>query len=141
MSYANPDRRVYVFPLFDYGGSAGARTDSIVGPKGKSGTLIDYGVQSIQENFAGTTSATIAAGTLADPDAYGDEFALNGGTTATGGRTVQDLYDPIADKTSFDALMLVKHIPKDTVFTLTNVEAATGPTGQASPYCVIDWAD
>jgi len=141
MSYANPDRRTYIFPLVDYGASSGPYTVSLVGPKGKSGTLIDYGVLGIVEDFAGTTSAKIEAGTIADPDAYGDELALNGGTTATGGRTVQDLYDPIANKTSFDALMLVKHIPADTVFSLKSTEGATGPAGQACPYCVIDWAD
>jgi hypothetical protein len=142
MSYEMGDRRTYVFPLYDYGGASGARVDKIRGPKGKAGRLIDYGVQSILEDFAGTTSATIAVGTAADPDAYGNELALNGGLVTSGGRSVQSLYDPngsAADRAAHAALMLEPDLPADTAIYITNTEAITNPTGQACPYVTIQW--
>lgn len=141
MSYANPNRQVYLFPLFDYGGASGARVDKIRGPKGKKGRLIDYGVQSIQENFAGTTPATIAVGNASDPDAYGDELSLGTTAATAGGLTVRSQYDPASNKTSFDALMLNPELPADTAIYVTSTEAVTGPTGQACPWVVIDWLD
>ena len=142
MSYENPDRRTYVFPLFDYGGAAGARTDRIRGPKGKTGRLIDYGVVGVQETFAGTTDATIAIGTTGDVDAYGNEFPLGTDVTTTlGSKTVQSTYDPIADAANWATYMLDQSIPADVPILITNTEAITGPAGQACPYVVIDWAD
>ena len=141
MSYENPDRRTYVFQEFDFGGSAGTRTEKIVGPKGKKGRLIDYGVQSVQETFAGTTPASIAIGINGgNVDEFGEELSLGTAvTTAAGGYTVRSLYDPIADATNFDALMVDPNIPADTVVAVTCVEAITGPAGKASAYVVIDW--
>jgi hypothetical protein len=141
MSYENPDRRVYTFPQFDYGGAAGARADKIIGPKGKKGRLIDYGVQSVQEAFAGTTPATIAVGNASDADAYGEEFSLGGLAVASGGKTVRSTYDPTkqADTAAFAALMVEPDLPADTAIYITSTEAVTGPTGMACPYVVIDW--
>lgn len=122
---------IYTGEQFDFGGAAGTKTLRFRMPKGKTGLLVDYGVQNIQENFAGTTSATISVGTASDPDAYGEELALNGGTTTTGARTVRMLYDTPADIATY---IVDKTIPADAVFTMTLVEAITGPTGQADPY-------
>ena len=139
MSYENPDRRVYMFPPYDYGGST-PRVDKIVGPKGKKAKLVDYGVQSVSETFNGNTaSATIAIGNASDPDAYGEEFELDGATTANGGRTVQSTYDAQADKAEFDALMVNPYIPSDTPIYITNTDAEGAPAGQGTPYVVIDW--
>lgn len=142
MSYENLRYRTYTFEPFDYGGASGARVDKIIGPKGKAGRLIDYGVVSITEDFAGTTSATIAVGTPSDPDAYGNELALNGGTTAVGARSVQSLYNYAADKTDWDAHMLEEDLAADTAVWITSTEAVTGGiTGQAMPFVVVAWED
>jgi hypothetical protein len=135
--YDRPDRRTYVFPLFDYGAASGGRADKVRGPKGKAGRLVDYGVQSIIEDFAGTTSATVAVGTSSDADAYGDEFPLNGGLITGGGRSVQSTYDRA--ESGFATYMLNQNLPADTAIYLTSADAATGPTGQACPYMTIDW--
>jgi hypothetical protein len=137
--YDHKDRRTYVFPLFDYGGAAGARADKVRGPKGKAGRLVDYGVMSVLEAFAGTTPATIAVGTSADPDAYGQEFSLDAVAVADGGKSVQSTYDIIADAANWALNMLERDIPKDSAVYITSTEAVTGPTGQACPYVVIDW--
>lgn len=143
--YENPDRRVYVFPLYDYGGSAGARSDVVRGPKGKKGTLIDYGVCSVQETFAGTTPATISVGNASNADAYGEELSLGTTvTTALGAYGVGQLYgdkpgDPTL-KAARDALILNEGaLPADTSIYVVSTEAATGPAGQACPFVVIDW--
>ena len=138
--YDNPDRRTYVFAQYDYGAAAGARADKVIGPKGKAAFLVDYGVMSILEDFAGTTSATIAVGTSSDPDAYGNEFPLNGGLITGGGRTVQSTYDIIADAADWATYMLDRTIPANTAIYLTSTEGATGPAGQGCPYIVIDWS-
>lgn len=121
----------YTGTLFDFGGAVGTKTLKFRMPKGKSGILVDYGVQNIEESFAGTTSATISIGDGTDLDAYGEEFALNGGTTALGARTVRGVYDEPGD---VDDYIVEKQIPADGLFSVTMVEAITGPTGQAQPY-------
>lgn len=137
---ASRDRRTYVLPLFDFGATA-TEVKPILGPKGRKGRLIDYGVIGCVEAFAGTTPATIAIGKAADADAYGEEFSLGTEVTvALGGKTVRNSYDPVADAAAFDALILADGaLPANTSIYVTSVGGATGPTGQASPYVVIDW--
>jgi hypothetical protein len=145
--YENPNYETYVFEPFDYGGASGARVDKIRGPKGKQGRIIDVGVCSITEDFAGTTSATIAVGNASDADAYVEEFALNGGTgtIVLGAKSIRSTYDPIANKAAWDALMLngspYPVVPADTTLYVTSTEAATGPTGQGSPFIIVAWED
>lgn len=142
MSYDQRKTRTYIFANYDYGAAAGARVDKIVGPKGKAGRLIDYGVLNIVENFAGaTTPATIAVGTTADPDAYGDEFSLAGGTTVSSGQTVQSVIDEASQAASWAAVMLEPDIPANTPVWVTNTEATGSPAGQGQPYLVIAWDD
>ena len=77
MSYDKPNRQTYAFDTTDFG-SGSAVEFNIVGPKGKTGRLFDYGVQDSTEVFNGdSTVPSIAVGTTSDPDAYGDEFSLN----------------------------------------------------------------
>lgn len=137
--YTNPNRHVYLFPVHDFG--AGAGTAVIKGPKGKRGTLIDYGVQNVSETFnAVTTPATVAVGTAANPDAFGEEFSL--ATVAAGdARTVRTVYDD--DVAIYvDAVIVDRFIPADTKVLLTLVAPTGGtPAGIGQPFAVIDWAD
>lgn len=139
MGYSNPDRRTYMFPLFDFGGGSD-QSFKVIGPKGKAGRLIDYGVQDVQEAMNGDTlDPKIAVGTSSDPDAYGDEFTLSNADNVPS--SVRSTYDPGADKTSFETYVLNDGIiPADTVVYLT-CSASTGAnlTGQGMPFMVIDW--
>lgn len=130
----------YMLPLFDYGAGA-TRVDVIVGPKGKKGKLVDYGVQSVQETFAATTPATISVGKSGDADAYGEEMNISTDvTTAVGGKTVRSTYDRAADATAFEALILANGaLPADTSIYVTSVGGTTGPAGQACPFVEILW--
>lgn len=141
MSYENPSyRQTYIFDEFDYGGAAGDKLDYVVGPKGKTGRLIDYGVMSVQEDFAGSTiEPSVQVGTTADPNAYGEVFSLVSATIAAGGLTVRNQF--LEDEAGFATNMLDVNLPADTPVLVTSTEATGTPTGQGSPYLVIDWVD
>lgn len=135
MSYENPNRWSMTFTAHDFG--AGDGTINIVGPAGANGKLMDYGVQNTTEVFnAVTTAATIAVGTAADPDAYGEEFSL--GTTATAsGLTVRS---STSVKSAIDAIIVDQNIPADTALRMTLTGPTGGtPTGIGQPFIVIDW--
>ncbi|MEP0323304.1 hypothetical protein [Bauldia litoralis] len=135
MSYSKAPLAL-VFPLLDFG--AGGRTDRFKLPKGKGATLIDYGVQSIQETFAGGTPATIAVGLTGNTDAYGEELSLGAAATTTvGGYTIRSLYGQY-DETNLDLFLVDPYIPADTAILLTSVAAGGGSeAGQAYPYLVL----
>lgn len=143
MSYDKPNRIKYAFP----GGTAsdwGAGSDTlwnIFGPKGKAGRMWDFGVEATVEAFTGTTTVPqIAVGSTSDPDAYGEEFSLNG-LAINHAKSVRQTYDPIADSTNWATYMVERDIPKDTEVVVT-VDVGTGsPTGQGVPFVIIDWDD
>ncbi len=143
MSYENPaNRKTYVFAEADFG--TGGKIDSIIGPKGKPGRLIDYGILSVNEDFTGVTTApSISIGDSVDPDKYGEEFDLTTVTITEGARTVKSQFRETGDdKASFDALMVDRDLPADTLVEVRSVVGTGGtPAGKASPYVVIDWVD
>lgn len=139
MSYDRPNRMMYSFGNFDFGG-AGNETFSIQGPKGKKGRLYDYGVYGVIEAFAGDTTPMMSVGTPSDADAYGEEFDF-GALADNSGKSVRSTYDESADKTEFDAVMVDRNIPADQEIVVTCVAATGTPTGQGVPFVVIDWDD
>lgn len=134
MSYDNPNRQKYAFH-FDAGNN-GDETFTVKGPKGKKGRLYDYGVEGVTEAF--TADAQISVGTAADPDAYGEEIAV-GVLAVDTVKSLRTLYDPIADQTSFDALLVEPELPKDTAVVLKVVDDAAAGIGTF--FMIIDWAD
>lgn len=145
MSYDKANAAVlYQFPLYDYGAASGARVDKVKGPKGKKGRLIDYGVMNAVENFAAATNApTVAVGTAADADAYGEEMSVVAATTLNGAVSLRTKYDPRipADRTSYNALLVEEDLPADTAVCLTSTEGTGAPAGQAYPFMLIAWDD
>lgn len=133
MSYDKPNRQKYQVTV-DFGGQNGDAFH-FLGPKGKAGRLVDYGVEGVTEVV--DAAATLAIGTASDPDHYGDEFSLI--TAVDTPKTVRSSYDPIADKTAFDLLMLIPELPKDTNVVMTLTQATT--TGIGTIFMIIDWAD
>lgn len=137
--YENPNRLCYSFPLYDYGaGSTGV--NYIKGPKGKGGYLVDYGVQNIQEDFAGSSSdASVQVGNVGDADAYGKAITFDETIdVADGGATLLSEY-ALDDRAAFEGASGWS-IPADTAVYVTSTSAVGTPTGQACPFVVIDWA-
>jgi hypothetical protein len=112
----------------------------IMGPKGKRGILVDYGVLNPTTTFTTTTTgAFIAVGSGSDPDAYGDEFALGALAADSGGKSVMSTYRRGSDE--YNALVLpTQKIAADekVVVTLTAPTGGT-PAGVASPFVDIIW--
>lgn len=133
MSYDKPNRIKHV--AFVDLGNTGNKSLTFRGPEGKKGRLIDYGIEGVTEVF--TQDASIAIGDGSDVDAYGEELAL--GALAAGGQLgVRSQYDPIANKTAFDALIVNPNINADS-FVMTLVDDAA--TGMGMVYAVVDWDD
>jgi hypothetical protein len=132
---ATPTR--YSFGIHDFG--AGSEEFSVKGPKGKKGLLVDYGVLSPVQTFtATTTAATVAIGTTADPDAYGDELSLGTLADKAGAKSV--LTDTRPGTTAYDALMLNRSLPADTAVVVTCTAPTGGtPAGKAVPFVDIVW--
>jgi hypothetical protein len=139
MSYDNPNRVKYAFK-HDFGD--GDDVYAVRGPKGKSGTLVDYGVEGCTETFNSvTTEANVAVGTVADPDAYGEEFST-GDLAADDAISVRSQYDEIADAASFNTYMVDRSIPKDTIVALKAVGPTGGtPAGIGIAFMIIDWSN
>jgi hypothetical protein len=148
-TYDIPQRETYVQPTSAFG----ATTESmrIIGPKGKKGKVIDFGID-ITTAMVGTTSVPeLAVGTAQGDSTYG-RFRLGttiaagygvGAQRATvvGGNTVTD------DSPSFDDY--VGHvkltppaisIPADTQIFISRVAGVGGaPAGAGASYVIIDW--
>jgi hypothetical protein len=138
MSYDQPNRMKYSFGTFDFGGAAD-EIFVVKGPKGKAGRLYDYGVEGTIEVFNGATiTPKISVGTVADPDAYGDELVLHGlaADSATGIRALYHEQDA-----GIATYMLNRELPKDTAVAVHCVVATNSPTGQGTPFVTIDWQD
>ena len=129
----------YAFPGTDLGGSNA--TLHIKGPLGKAGRLYDYGVEGLTEACAGSsTTPTIAIGTVADPDHYGNEFDVGALAIASGTKSIRTTYLPT--DTEFEGTyMLIRDLPADTVV-MVSITAATGtPTGTGVVFVDIVWDD
>ena len=138
MSYDKPNRMMYSFGTFDFGG-ASDEVFVVRGPKGKAGRLYDYGVQATTEVFnGGSVTPKIAIGTSADPDAYGDEIDLNA-LAVDDAKSVRTQYRD--DEAGFTTLMINRELPADTKVYVTCTAATGSPTGMGVPFVIIDWMD
>ena len=142
MSYSNPDRRIYSFASFDFGGGAD-ETLSISGAKGKQGAIHDFGVQGVLETFNGDTlDPWMSVGEIGDLDKYAEEFTVNPLIDVS--MSVRTRYDNgiPADKTAMDLILIAagQTIAANADIVLA-LFASTGAnlTGQGSPFCIMDW--
>lgn len=139
MSYENPNRIKYSFPMLDFG--SGGEVYTIKGPKGKAGRIYDYGVDAPLETFTAVTlPAYVSVGSVADADLYGDELSM--GTLANDGGT-KSLRTTYTDREILaGAVLLDATVPADTIIAL-HCTAPTGgtPAGMAHPFLIIDWED
>lgn len=133
-------RMYYQFATLDFG-TAG-EIYYVLGPKGRKGMLVDYGVHHITESFtADTLPAYVSVGTAADADAYGEELSMGTAAADSGSVSVRvSTRDPdTIDDYILDAGL---SLPADTKVGL-HCTAPTGgsPAGMAMPFMVIDWED
>lgn len=127
----------YEFGFHDAG--AGGEVFAVLGPKGKKGTLIDWGIQHITEAFTATSLASfLSVGTVADPDAYGDELSLGTIAIDSGGKSVGSTY--ARSSVAYAAQFINKRLPADTPVAL-HITAPTGgtPAGMGHPWMEIQW--
>lgn len=131
---------LYMFGLFDFGGGADA-SFAVVGPKGRTGRLHDYGVQGVIEALhGGTLNPRLVVGTAGDDDAYGTTFTPTPDVNTTGD-TVRQRCKHVTEVATY-ILPAALNLPADTAVILKCL-AATGSalTGQAYPVMEIEWAD
>lgn len=133
-------RMHYMFPLLDFG-TAG-EDYYVVGPKGKKGKLVDYGVHHCTETFTNTTlPAYVSVGTAADPDAYGEELDLGTLAADAGSKSVRTTYRAAEDIEDY-ILDAGLSMPADTKLRLVCTAPTGGtPAGMAHPFMIIDWED
>ncbi len=133
-------RMHYMFPTLDFG-SAG-EDYYVIGPKGRKGKLVDYGVHHITETFtADTLPAYVSVGTAADPDAYGDELSMGTAAADSGSRSVRTMYRAASDIETY-ILDAGLSLPADTKLRLACTAPTGGtPAGMACPFMIIDWED
>jgi hypothetical protein len=127
----------YEFGFLDAG--AGGEVFAVLGPKGKKGTLVDYGSQHVTEAFTATTLASfVSVGTVADADAYGDEISMATQAIDSGGRATNNIQRK--GTAAYEAQFINKRLPADTPVAL-HVTAPTGgtPAGMAHFWMEIIW--
>lgn len=131
MSYSLPNRREYCFPAVNFGsGSA----QSIKGPRGKKGTLVDIHVACTTLFTAVTTPAYVQVGTAATPAANA-QLAL--GTLAA-----TDALSAIGSTVGTAYTLTTATIAADTQVEVTFVAPTGGsPAGVGTVHVVIDWDD
>lgn len=137
MAYDNCPTR-YSFGTFDFGGGAD-ETFTVLGPKGKKGRLIDYGVYGPTEAFAaGTNKPMMAVGTAADQDHYGEEFDF-GALALDTMKSIRTTYLP-TDAGYATYILSYGELPADTGVKVTCVAGTgSGLTGMAIPFVDIIW--
>lgn len=143
MSYSNrlPPTK-YTWPQQTLTGSN--LTFYIQGPKGKGGTLYDYGMFNVQTTFAGASNTPQmevgVSGTLA---AYGGLYDFLTLAIAAGMKSIRSTYRPVKpDKTNFDLYLKGVAIPADTLIVVTVIVATGGgAAGAAQPFVEIVWDD
>lgn len=133
--YTGP-RRKYTTPVHDAG--AGAGNYYYMGPKGKKGMIVDYGVENVSEAFtADTLPSYVSIGTSGDIDAYGEEFSM--ATTAINAcRSVRSVFSKPADVNLY--ILKSTKIAADTAFRIA-ITAPTGgtPAGIGQFWCEVVW--
>lgn len=140
MSYDSKKITRYQFDTLDFG-TAG-EVYHVLGPKGKGGLLVNYGVTHVTETFtADTLPAYVSVGTAADADAYGDELSMGTIAADGGGKSLLNTYRPGKDA-AYATMMIDRTLPADTIVAL-HCTAPTGgtPAGMACPFMEIIWDD
>jgi hypothetical protein len=133
-------RMHYTFPVLDFG--AGAEIYYVLGPKGRKGKLVDYGIHHVTEAFTtDTLPAYVSVGTAADPDAYGEELGMGTSAIDVGSKSVRTSFrDP--DDIALYILDAGLSLPADTKVGLHCTSPTGGtPAGIAQPFMIIDWED
>ena len=136
MAYDN-QATLYTFGTHDFG--AGGEVFTVLGPKGKGGRLVDYGVMHPTEAFTtDTLPAYVSVGTVADADAYGDELGMGTLAIDAGGNSLLTTYRQ--SETGYATALIDPTLPADTVVAL-HCTAPTGgtPAGIAIPFMKIIW--
>lgn len=117
---------------------AGATSElAIRGPKGKKGQIWDYGIEGVTTTL--TSAASVAIGTTADPDAYGDEFDISA-VAAEDAKSVRQTYNLTSvttNSTDFRDFVL-GDIAADTKTLVTVVESSDGA---GTVFAIVDWMD
>jgi 3D (Asp-Asp-Asp) domain-containing protein len=129
MSYSNPNRRTYSFSAIDFG-TSGSRF--IIGPKGKTGHLVEIHASVTTTFTATTTAGRIDIGNSTSATAYQQ---LSMGTTAAG--VAISTNDGVSTVTT-----TLLDIPADTQVKISSTAPTGGtPAGVATFQVTIDWAD
>ena len=138
MSYDRPNRQKYTFGVFDFG--AGSDDGFYINtPKGKAGRLWDYGVEGTVEVFNGNTvTPKISVGTTANVTAYGASLDLNA-LADSDMKSVRTLYREEVDNFTSYMTATSREIPADSVVQVRCIAGTSSATGQAVPWCIIDW--
>ena len=130
MSYSLPNRRTYTFPAVNFGATS---AQSIKGPAGKKGVLVDIHVSCTTLFTAVTTQAYVDVGTAADID-YNAHFGLS---TLAATDSIS-----LLGSTGSLAALIEPNIAADTQVEVTFTAPTGGsPAGVGTVQIVIDWAD
>ena len=100
MSYDKPYRTRHVFDLLAASTDATVTTQyAIMAPRGKSGRPYDYGIEGVTTTLS--SGASVAIGTTADVDAYGEEFDISAADSA---KSLRGTYWPLSASTAESVL-------------------------------------
>jgi hypothetical protein len=136
--YDKPNRIKYCFDLVAASTDATVTTEyAIRGPKGKKGTPWDWGIEGV--TVALTSGASIAIGSTADADAYGDELDISA-VAAEDAKSVRNTYWPELDSTTDTDVrdFVLGDIPADGKAVLTVIGSSAGA---GTVFAIIDWQD
>lgn len=139
MSYETKRRnRIKYQKTFDAGGN-GDLEFAFRGPKGKKGIIYDYGIEGVTETFT-VGEGSIAIGSTADADAYGEEFPTSG-LAAEDAASVRNTYVVEKHSTTQTDLrdFIVGEIPADGKALMTVVD--TTLDGIGTFWCIVEWED
>lgn len=138
MSYDKPNRIKYSFGNFDFGAGSDEQFN-VIGPKGKAGRLIDYGVEGTIEVMNGaSTTPKVSVGNTSSATAYGAAFDINA-LADNAAKSVLSTYRETDSGITTYMTAASRSIPKDTQIRLNCIGAVGSPTGQAVPFVIIDW--
>lgn len=122
-------------------GSAGG-TRHIRGPKGKAGTLVDYGIDDITATFTNvSTGCLMKVGVNGALAQHGINLDLGAAAAADGSKSVLTTYRPGKDA-AYVTHMPDRSIDADTVVIVTFTAATGGsPAGTSKAFVDIIWDD
>ena len=140
MAY-NENRQVIRYSMDQITMTSTDKTRAFIGPKGRKGTLLDYGIDGISTTTAGgTNTPQVKVGTVGTSTAYGAAFDV-GALTAPNAKSVASTYRP-TDTAFYSTYITNDTLAADTLFVLTCVAATgSGAAGVGNPYCVVAWDD